>query len=224
MNLLNNFVFVVPARSGSKRVKNKNIKLLKGKPLILYTLDILKKLTKPENVFVSTDSTKILKLSKKYKFNFVKRPKKLSTDYSKTEDAIINLIKDKKLDTKFRWCVILQPTSPFRTLKVVKNILKYFLKYNKRFDSLITLTETKEDYWCYKNSIIKRKLPNEPRNQKLRKPQFFENGYFYIFTIKKFLNTKKIFSNKTSGYLTSKIESLDINTLEDFYIAEKLKS
>lgn len=224
MNLLNNFVFVVLARSGSKRVKNKNIKLLNGKPLILYTLDILKRITKPQNVFISTDSTKILNLSKKYKFNFVKRPKKLSADHSKPEDVIINLIKEKKLNIKYKWCAILQPTSPFRTLKVVKNILKYFLKYRKKFDSLITLTETKDDYWYYKNSFIKRTLKNAPRNQKMRKPQFFENGHFYIFTIQKFLNSKKIYSNKTSGYIISKIESLDINTPEDFYIAKKLKS
>lgn len=224
MNLLNNFLFVVPARSGSKRVKNKNVKLLKGKPLILYTFDLLKKLNNSKNVYVTSDNQKIISLSKKYRFNFIKRSKKLSNDNSKTEDVIISLIKKKKLHTQFKWCVIFQPTSPFRTLKIVKKILKYFLKSHKKFDSLITLTETKEDYWYFQNSYIKRKLPNEPRNQKMRKSQFFENGYIYIFTIKKFLKTKKIFSNKTSGYITSRIESFDINTLEDFYIAEKLKS
>ena len=97
MNLLNNFLFVVPARSGSKRVKNKNVKLLKGKPLILYTFDLLKKLNNSKNVYVTSDNQKIISLSKKYRFNFIKRSKKLSNDNSKTEDVIISLIKKKKI-------------------------------------------------------------------------------------------------------------------------------
>ena len=71
------FIF---ARGGSKGIKNKNIKLLNGKPLLFYSIDMAKKFCKKENIFVSTDSNKIALIAKKYGVQVIKRPKLLSKD------------------------------------------------------------------------------------------------------------------------------------------------
>ena len=75
------FTFIF-ARGGSKGIKNKNIKILNGKPLLFYSINMAKKFCKNQNIFVSTDSNKIALIAKKYGANIIKRPKLLSEDKS----------------------------------------------------------------------------------------------------------------------------------------------
>ena len=84
---------IIPARAGSKGVKNKNIKSLNGKPLILYTIEEAKKSDQIDKIVVSTDSTEIADLSKIHgvEVPFI-RPKKLSTDSSLTYDVVKHCI------------------------------------------------------------------------------------------------------------------------------------
>ena len=90
-------VIVIPARSGSKRIKDKNIKILNNKPLITFLLDKFKKKNLKEKIFVTSDSNKIKKIVSNYKnINFVKRPKKLASDLSKIEEALIHVINKEK--------------------------------------------------------------------------------------------------------------------------------
>ena len=84
---------IIPARAGSKSIKNKNIIKIKGKPLIQYTIDEAKKSKLINEIYVSSDSTKILNLAKSNKVKFVKRPKSISGDNSKTIDAVKHLAK-----------------------------------------------------------------------------------------------------------------------------------
>ena len=79
---------IIPARGGSKGIKNKNLKKIKGKTLIEYTISEAKKSKLINDIYVSTDSNKIINIAKKKnKINFIKRPKELSKDHSKTIDA-----------------------------------------------------------------------------------------------------------------------------------------
>ena len=90
-----NFVAVIPARGGSKGVKNKNIKLLDSYPLIFYSIHVASKLKNIQKFIVTTDSSKIINVSKNYchQDQIVKRPKKLATDKSKDIDYLKHLIK-----------------------------------------------------------------------------------------------------------------------------------
>ena len=91
---------IIPARKGSKGIKNKNIVDFKGKPLIQHTFDIAKKIKKNFDILISTDSEKIQKLALKNGFLFLgKRPKSLSGDHIETKDVLkfeINRIEKKK--------------------------------------------------------------------------------------------------------------------------------
>ena len=105
---------IVPARSGSKGIKNKNITNFLGKPLIFHTLNILKKLNNIVYPLVSTDSKRIIKYSKKIGFDqSYLRPKRLSLDKSNVVDAVLHALNWlKKKNMKFDYVLLLEPTSP----------------------------------------------------------------------------------------------------------------
>ena len=79
MNLQNKFMFIIPAKGNSQRIKNKNLKKLNGLPLVEYTLSFLKKNQIHKNIYLSTENSKIKKISKKYNINIIDRPKKFNT-------------------------------------------------------------------------------------------------------------------------------------------------
>ena len=216
-------VIVIPARSGSKRIKNKNIKILNNKPLITFLLDKFKKKKLKEKIFVSSDSNKIKNIVSNYKnINFVKRPKKLASDLSKIEEALIHVINKEKLK-KNGWIITIQPNSPFINYETIKKIIN-LTKISKK-NCIMTVSKNNSDFW-YKDknnkNFVKRLFPKAPRNTQKRQPLFEENSAIYATRISYLLKTKKIFDQKNISYEISKIEGLDINDRVDFFIAESI--
>ena len=91
-----------------------------------------------------------------------------------------------------------------------------------KIDSIISFTETREDLWGKNKKYFKRLHEKLPRRQQDRKAQFYENGLIYIIKIENFLKTKKIFSKRNLGIITDKIESIDINKMEDVKLLERI--
>ena len=216
-------VIVIPARSGSKRIKNKNIKKLNNKPLIRFLLDKFKEKKLKEKIFVSSDSNKIKNIVSNYKnINFVKRPKKLASDLSKIEEALIHVINKEKLK-KNGWIITIQPNSPFINYETIKKIIN-LTKISKK-NCIMTVSKNNSDFW-YKDknnkNLVKRLFPKAPRNTQKRQPLFEENSAIYATRISYLLKTKKIFDQKNISYEISKIEGLDINDRVDFLIAESI--
>ena len=114
----------IPARGGSKGIPNKNIKLFNGKPLIEWTINSALKSKLISKVIVSSDSKKILSISKKLGADIVLRPKNISGDFATTESAIKHYIKNTK--ESFDTIVLLSPTSPIRKMKDIDNAIKEF--------------------------------------------------------------------------------------------------
>ena len=110
----NNFIAIIPARSGSKEVKNKNVIKIEGHPLIAYSIEAAKKSKFVENVFVTTDGKYIAKAARQYGAKVIFRPKQISKHTSQIEDAILHAIKyiENTYKEKFDNIVLLQPTSP----------------------------------------------------------------------------------------------------------------
>ena len=144
------FLFFIPARSGSKRIKNKNLIRLNNKPLISYTLDVCKKFKNKFDTVISTDDNKIKKLCKNQGFTKIhNRSAFLSKDTTSMIDLVIDYLKSlKKIELKrYKYLVLLQPTSPLRTYDDVKKILKIF--ENKNLDSLASVSNIREHpYEC----------------------------------------------------------------------------
>ena len=119
---------IIPARSGSKGLPNKNIKKLIDKPLIAWTLEEALKSKYIDEIIVSSDSKKILDISKKYK-NIIQhlRSKKLSQDNTKIVDVILNILISYK---EYDYIVLLQPTSPFKKINDIDLCLRKTIKQN----------------------------------------------------------------------------------------------
>mgnify|MGYP000096529628 FL=1 len=213
---------VIPARGGSKSVLNKNIKELSGKPLICYTIELSKKIKAFDKVVVSTDSEDIAKISRASGVDVVARPEKLSTDISRTEDALLNVLKYyDSIGEKFDIVATLEPTSPLRTKETVINCVNYYMQ--SPCDSLITVVEDRGYLWM--NTDANNFSPlfeNQSRRRQDRKPLYKEAGVIYITNVTGLIKNKSIIGGVLCHYVVDERESLDINSHTDFLIAESI--
>ena len=118
---------MVPARMGSQRVKNKNIKSLNGKPLITYVLNSISKSKKLfNNIYLNSESKKIKRYANDFGFNFYHRNKSLSTNKSTNDEFAYDFIKN----VRSNYLVQILPTSPFLSHKDIYNFVNFLLHKN----------------------------------------------------------------------------------------------
>ena len=214
---------IIPARSGSKSIKDKNIVRYKGKPLIYHTISTALKSKLISRVIVSTDSKKYQKISEKFgaEVPFL-RPKKFSKDNSVDYDYIFHatkfLIGEKYYPDLI---VLLRPTTPDRDTLVVDKGIKFFIKNLNSYDSMRSVSEFNQPaqkLFMIKNNRLKgffdKSLSGEyhahPR-QKFPKP-YLPNGYVDVFKPKFVLKNKKLYG-KMCPFLTK--DTLDIDYKKD---------
>ena len=214
---------IIPARSGSKRIKNKNIIKLNGKPLIYYTIQFAKKLNFVDEIIFSSDSRKYLNLAKKYKINNLSlRPKKFSSDNSQTIDVVkyeINKIK------KYDYILLLQPTTPFRDIKDFKKAYKILI--NNKFDSVITVNLVNNFHpyrmKIFKGNILKNFMNLKKENFKAVKhlPKVFvRSGSMYFFNTENIIKYNSILGKKTYGIEVKGKNTINIDEKEDLILAK----
>lgn len=217
-------LIVVPARGGSKGIPKKNIYPVLGKPLLEYTLEASLKAHIEGDIVVSTDSEDIAAVVQKFQeIEVVKRPDNLSTDNSTTEVALIHALNYMKevYDKEYDCVVTMQPTSPLRKAKTIKKFIEEFEKNFEQYDSQLTFTETRSDYWILnQNNEFKRLFPDEPRRRQDRTPLYIENSCLYITKVEILRKTKSVLGEKIKGFIIDEIEGVDINQYEDIKIAE----
>ncbi len=215
-------IVIIPARSGSKRIKNKNIKNFLGKPIIGRVIQNLKKDKNIKLVVVTSDSQKILKLSKKFGADIlIKRPKNLSNDFADTYSVIkhaINYLRSKNLKLENIFCVY--PTSIFINRDIISKALKK-LKVNKYVLTGIKYNHPIER--SFKNLKNKIKL-NFPKKINRRtndiSPSFHDAAQLYLAKYYTWIKQRKIISNNSSFVELLKYSCVDIDTIEDWKMAE----
>ncbi len=212
-------IAIIPARKNSTRLKNKNFKKFNGRPLIQWTVETAIKSKYIDKVLVSSDSIKILNLCSKYKDIILsKRKKKLSLKNSKIEDVITEEIKNNSL-LNFDYFILLQPTSPLRTVKTIDASIKLILKKNKA--TCVSFYKVKENYLnIYKIEKTRLKKIKPKKKSSLKGNYFIPSGDVYISNVKKFLKDKKFIKSTTIPYIIEHKYS-DIDYKEEFEIAEK---
>jgi CMP-N,N'-diacetyllegionaminic acid synthase len=212
-----NFGAIIPARKGSKRVKNKNTFLINQKPLIAYTIDEALKTKKIDIIVISSNDNKILSLKKKYKnIIFIKRPEHLCKDNSTTESAMLHALKNlKKKGVIIKNFVLLQPTSPFRNNIDIKNSINIFIK--RKLDSLVSVNKKKIFLWKkVKNNLLP--ITYNPQQRKMTqkmKDYFVENGAIFITSVNKFKKIKSRLFDKIGFYEMDYLNSLEIDDMKD---------
>jgi CMP-N,N'-diacetyllegionaminic acid synthase len=208
-------IAIILCKGNSKGVKNKNIKKFSGKPLMYWTIQSLKESSIIKEIYISSDSDRILNYAKKQKIICIKRPKNLTHSRSQSEDSILHSIKHIKSD--FDYIVFPQVTSPLRPKNIFDKSLRYFFK--KKFDSLFSSNIPSKIFLWNENQKLKPKynINKRPMRQDIKKI-FLENGSFYIFKKNGFVKSKNRLFGKIGTYLVDKKYSYDIDEEIDFKI------
>ena len=221
---MKNVLAVIPARGGSKGLKNKNIKVIAGKPLISWTIDAALKSKYIDKVIVSTDSKEIEKISKEYGASVpFLRPKELAEDDTSSIDVMLHAIEH---FPEYKIVIMLQPTSPLRECSHIDQAFELFFKSN--VVSCVSVTKDKKTpFWSFsmdnENNLVSL-FPNKeiPSRRQEIISTYHLNGAIYIST---FLNLKKhktFILEETFGYEMSIESSVDIDDIDDFNLASRL--
>tara|TARA_Y100000768_G_scaffold388873_1_gene388139 strand:- start:4647 stop:5309 length:663 start_codon:yes stop_codon:yes gene_type:complete len=212
---------IILARGGSKGIKKKNIVKINNKPLIYWSIRKSINSKKVSMTWVSSDNNEILKVAKKNGAKIIKRPKKISGNNSSSELAWLHAIKFIEKKYKIDCVLGIQPTSPIREKNDFDNAISKFIK--KKFDSLFSANRFYDfNFWYEKNNKL---IANyDPKKRKMRqkiKEKFLENGSFYIFDKKKFLQNKVRLFGKIGIYEMKKKCQFQIDEIEDIEIVKK---
>jgi CMP-N-acetylneuraminic acid synthetase len=219
------------ARGGSKGIKNKNLKQFCGKPLMFFTINQAKKSKLFNKIVCSSDSKKILKISKKYGVDLtINRPKKISSDKTPKIEAIRHLTINAEnfFKTRFDLIVDLDVTAPLRSLKDIKNAIKIMSNKKKKPFNLITLTPSRKNPYFNMVEVKNRRLKivkqsNRKVTSRQLAPQVFDiDPCIYIWNRLGLLSNRKIINKNTCFYAAPKARSLDIDSNLDFRLVQFL--
>lgn len=223
------FLAIIPARSGSKGLKDKNIKELNGKPMIAYSIEAAIESDIFDDIVVSTDSQKYANIAVEYgaRVPFL-RPDYLSTDEATSKDVMIHTLdKLKELGSEYDYFMILQPTSPLRKSEdIVESVTLLFKKDAK---SIVSVCEA-EHSPLYMNTLdeslsIHGFLGRDIKTRRQELPKYYRlNGAIYLCEVEYYLNYQDLYNEKSYAYIMDKKRSIDIDDETDFIFAESLIS
>lgn len=219
---------LIPARGESKGVPGKNIKPLKGKPLIHYTIEAARELLADADICVSTDSADIIKVVEQsgLKVPFV-RPPELASDTASSYGLIDHaLLHYSGLSRTYDTLIYLQPTSPFRTGQHIREALSLFNETND-VDMIVSVKETRSNpyYVLFEEDADGLLKPSKNGNFTRRQdcPKVYEyNGAIYVVSIKSYMQQKTFSFARARKYVMDEESSLDIDTPMDWMMAELL--
>ena len=219
-------IAIIPARGGSKGLPGKNIKMLNGKPMIAYAIEAALASTYISEVIVSTDDDEIYRAALQYgaKDTFL-RPSELAGDNSLAIDNYIYTLE--RLHSEYNYniddFVILQPTSPLRTVEDIDGAIALFKAKNA--DSVISYCEELHPISWHKylndDGRLENIFPDEIKNRQDVRTSYYPNGAIFVFTYA-LIKSGKYYSENTFPYFMSRKQSVDIDTLDDFEYAQFL--
>ncbi len=215
---------IIPARKGSKGIPGKNKKMLNGKPLIQYTIDVAKKIFPITSICISTDDPEIQQIGIENGLNVPDlRPDYLSNDASSARDVILYevLKTGRKIDT----IVYLQPTSPLRTTQNIQEAINLYDR--DLMDMLVSVTNTKANPYFNlfeedenENLVLSKMHKSKSRQEAPAVFQF--NGAIYIINFESITRSEIAEFKKIKKYEMHKENSIDIDEPMDWILAEIL--
>ena len=218
---------VITARGNSKGLPGKNIKILGGKPLIAYSIEIALKSLMITDCIVSTDALDIADIAKKYGANvpFI-RPKELAEDKTPHVPVMQHAIDfmEKQKGLTYDYIVILQPTSPFRIVDDIDETLKLLI--SEKADSAVTIVEADSHEHPIKMKrldgvdVVSYCIQESEKNRRQDiSPAYKRSGAVYAMHRDLIMKDGLLFGNKVVGHLVPTDRSVDIDTPRDWYIA-----
>lgn len=225
-----NILGVITARGGSKGIPGKNIKLLGGKPLIVYTIESAKKSKLITHLIVSTDDEKIADVCRQYGADVpFMRPKELAQDITPHLPVIQHAIKfmEEKSGIVFGYVVIFQPTSPFRTADDIDSTIQKLIDTGA--DSAVSLVEFEKGM----HPVKAKKLEGDrvlaycmEEVEGIRRQDiptaYRRNGAVYAMKRDLLLKDNRLYGDFVAGYVVPKERSIDIDESFDWLRAEHM--
>lgn len=220
-------IAIIPARSGSKVLKDKNIKLLNGQPLLKYSIDAAIASQHFDEIMVSTDSSHYAEIAKVCGASVpFLRSAKNSEDKSSSWDVVIEVLNYYKQNGEsFDTFCLLQPTSPLRKAEDIVSAYSLFNKNQAK--AVVSVCEVEHSpLWCNilnDDCSLNNFLPENAKGQRQSFKQYYRiNGAIYIANVKAFLEDNDLYAEKCYAYIMDKKSSVDIDTIDDFEYAEYL--
>jgi len=214
-------IAIIPARGGSKRIPRKNVKSFLGKPIIQYSIETAINSKCFDHILVSTDDPEISKLSKQLgaEVPFL-RSKKNSSDSAMLDHVVEEVLT--KLDKQFSFLCCILPTAPFITDTVIKETREMIS--SNSVDTVVPVVKFSfpiQRAFHIRNNLLEMIHPENyhVRSQDLE-PTYHDSGQFYWKSTKHFNKSKSLFSGKIKPYFLNEMVAQDIDTLEDWEIAE----
>jgi len=222
---------IIPARGGSKGVHRKNIRNLGNKPLIQWTIDEAKKSKYIDRIIISTEDKEIEEVCTNIEAEVIKRPIELASDDSPTIDSILytlNILEDDE-GYKPDYVMLLQCTSPFRTVTDIDVSIETLLNNEKNNKSLISVAKEEHPPWWLKSintdGTLKDFILYDKKQFSRRQsfpPVYRLNGAIYICDTYELKKNRSFESDKTLAYVMDSNSSMDIDTEEDLSLAENI--
>lgn len=210
----------IPARYGSKRVRNKNVRSLNGKPLICYSIDAAKQSKLLSEIYVNTENEVIGNIAIENGVKVYKRAPELATDMVTSDQFNYDFIKG----TNAEILVMVNPVSPLIEGQDIDEAINFFLKNN--YDTVISVREEKLQGFCNNKPINFSINAMLPRTQDIPPVQLCAWS-ICIWKAEKFIESYEtkgyaVFSGKVGLFPISPLKSVKISTEEDFILAEAL--
>ena len=214
-------IAIIPARSGSKGLPNKNILMLGNKPLIAYTIEAALKSEEFERIIVSTDSLEYKYIAEKFGAEVFMRSEELSNDKASSFVVIEDVLN--KIETPVDYFVLLQVTSPFRNENHIRESIEIFENGVSEYDFLISMQKSDKASSLIKpiyNSGTLEEYNIDYSNYSRQKyDEYHPNGAIFIGKVKEYLEQKHFFGKRAKAYFMNKEDSIDIDDSLDFEIA-----
>ena len=220
-------IAIIPARSGSKGLFDKNIKKLNGKPMLAYSIEAALQSGCFDTVMVSTDSVQYADISRSYgaEVPFL-RGEELARDNASTRDVVIDVIKRyESIGRSFDSLCILQPTSPLRLSEDIRDA--YDVYNDKKAIAVMSVTELEHPLaWCGKlgedNSLIGFNTRDNDKPRQEQDVYYRPNGAIYIMDVNEYMIDGFMLREGCYAYIMPIERSVDIDTELDFRLAEFL--
>lgn len=221
-------ICIIPARGGSKGVKEKNIAKIAGKPLLAYTIEAAKKSSQIQEIIVSTDSQKIADIATEYGIkDYGKRPSWLATDTALTVDVVKYEIEsfEKRNNCQIDAVILLQPTTPLRTAEDISAALETFKRGDSK--SLISVYDAThvhpEIMYRKEGSLLTPFLGKSScRRRQNFEPIYVRNGAIYIASRSLIIDQSSLICDFPAFYLMSRERSINIDEPFDLILTEFL--
>ncbi len=214
-------ICIIPARGGSKGIPHKNIRLLGGKPLIAYSIEVARGAAGVDDVYVSTDDGAIADVSLACGAKVIDRPVELAGDTASSEAALRHALDMLEVDgVDVDLLVFLQCTSPLRTHADIECAISCLR--TEGADSLLSVVPSHKFLWEMRAGVAvstNYDYRNRPRRQDMI-PQYAENGSIYIFKPWVLRELGNRLGGKVSLYVMREDQNLDIDTEDDWKFAE----